>query len=158
MRTCPICGTKFKEYVSSNEKVYCSRKCQSRGVSIRAAARKKSARHAARQMKVCPECGKEFLQTHANKIYCSRRCGNKASHMAFRERRIASGWTPRERKIVPCPRRTVQSPKRAAERETLAKVRAYLALPAAERWLRRNELTREELKLAERMFNQRGAV
>lgn len=158
MRICPICGTQFKEYVSSHEKVYCSRKCQSRGVSIRAAARKKAARHSAWKTKACPECGKEFLQTHANKIYCSRRCGNKASHRASRERRIASGWTPRERKIVPCQRMTETSPQHSAEQEKLAKVRKYLALPASDRWTRRNELTREERKLAERMFNERGAI
>ena len=156
MRICPICGTQFKEYVSSHEKVYCSRKCQSRGVSIRAAARKKAARHSAWKTKACPECGKEFLQTHANKIYCSRRCGNKASHRASRERRIASGWTPRGRNGLSVSRKKVNSLRHSARQEMLAKVRAYIALPAAERWTRRNELTREELKLAERMFNQKG--
>ena len=154
MRICPICGNAFEERVSCHEKVYCSKKCQSRGLSIRAAARRKAARHAARQIKVCPECGKEFLQTNGNKVYCSKRCGNKASHRACRERMVASGWTSREKKIVQCPRRTVSSPRHSATREMLAKVRAYLALPASDRWARRNELSREELKLAERLFSE----
>ena len=157
MRKCPICGTLFKERKSSHEKVYCSRKCQSRGVSIRAAERKKAARHAARKMKVCPECGKEFLQTSANKVYCSRKCGNKTNHRASRERRIASGWIPRKRKVS-CLRKAGAKPQCSTGHEKLEKVRAYLDLPASERWSRRNELTRDELKLAERMFNKRGVV
>ena len=154
MRICPICGTPFNERKSSHEKVYCSRKCQSRGVSIRAAARKKAARHSARKTKSCPECGKEFLQTHGNKMYCSRVCGNKASHRASRERRIASGWIPRKRKVS-CLRKDGAKPQCSAEHEKLEKIRAYLDLPASERWSRRNELSRDELKLAEMMFNRR---
>lgn len=162
MRICPICGTRFKEYVSSNEKVYCSRKCQCRGVSIRAAARKKAARHAARQMKICPECGKEFLQTSANKVYCSKRCGNKATHRKERNRRLAAYFGDSNHRMEITRAKAERAANAASSawkrRNMLAHVRAYLDLPANERWARRNELTREERKLAERMFNERGVI
>ena len=162
MRICPICGNAFEERVSCHEKVYCSKKCQSRGLSIRAAARRKAARHADRQIKVCPECGKEFLQTSANKVYCSKRCGNKASHRKERNRRLAAYFgdknLTREITRVKAERAAKAASSAWKHRDMMAHVREYLDLPASERWARRNELTREELKLAERLFNQRGAV
>lgn len=160
MRTCPICGTKFKEFRSSNEKVYCSRECQKRGISIRCAARRKAARHAARQIVKCAECGKEFVQTTKLRIYCSKACGNKAGHRMERERQIAAGLrtTVRGR-----PRGSRSSVKVSAwanavthhieisERAMAEKARSYLSLSAEERWARRGELSKKELDLARKM-------
>lgn len=163
MKVCPICGKKFLDArKSSHEKVYCSSKCQRRGVSIRAAVRKKAARHAARKMKVCPECGNEFMQTSAHKVYCSKRCGNKASHRSERNRRLAANFgdfnLAREITRAKAERAAKAASSAWKHRDMMARVRAYLDLPASERWARRNELTKDERKLAERLFNQRGAV
>ena len=160
MRTCPICGTKFKEYRSSNEKVYCSRECQMRGVKIRQAAKRKAVRHAARTMAKCAVCGKEFLRHRPDMKYCCKACGNKAGHRMERERQIAAGLrtTVRGR-----PRGSKSSVKVSAlanavthhieilERAMAEKARAYLSLPASERWARRGELSKKELAMARKM-------
>ena len=156
MRTCPICGTKFKEFRSSHEKVYCSRECQRRGVQIRRAAMLKAARHAARPMASCPECGREFLRTMANKVYCSKACGNRASHRNAHERAVASNGGVLSPRARVASRATVGRVNRitasaVAEFEMLARVRAYLDLPAEERWARRGELSKKELDLARKM-------
>lgn len=155
MRTCPICGTKFKEYRSSHEKVYCSLKCQKRGITIRSAARRKAARHAARQIVKCAECGKEFVQTTKLRIYCSKTCCNKASHRSERARRSAIAKVKKPRARV-APRAKVERVRRRtaaaiADFEMLERVRAYLDLPASERWARRGELSNRELALARKM-------
>ena len=155
MRTCPICGTKFKEYRSSHEKVYCSRECQMRGVKIRQAARRKSARHAARQIVKCAECGKEFVQTTKLRIYCSKTCCNKASHRSERARRSAIAKVKKPR-ASGAPRAKAERVRRRtaaaiADFEMLERVRAYLDLPASERWARRGELSKKEHALARKM-------
>lgn len=64
-------------------------------------------------------------------VYCSRRCRN--------------GSRPKvQRKPSPPPR----------EDASLEKVRAYLALPAAERYARREELSYREHRLAMRMWEK----
>ncbi len=156
MRTCPICGTKFKEYRSRYEKVYCSRECQMRGVEIRRAARLKVARHAARPVVTCPECGRDFLRTMANKVYCSKTCGNRASHRNAKAKALAANGgnlKPRKRdasraKVERVKKMTASA---VAEFDMLERVRAYLDLPAEERWARRGELSKKELDMARKM-------
>ena len=53
------------------------------------------------------------------------------------------------------PRRAVRQPR--PQVDPLAKVRAYLALPASERYTRRDELTKSEQKLARELYLQEAA-
>lgn len=156
MRTCPICGTKFKEYRSSHEKVYCSLACQKRGISIRCAARRKAARHAARQIVKCAECGKEFVQTTKLRIYCSKKCCNKVSHRSERARRSAIVKVKKPRARVASMAKVERVRKMTAsavsEFDMLERVRSYLDLPASERLARRGELSKKELALARKMY------
>lgn len=156
MRTCPTCGTKFNEFRSSHEKVYCSRECQMRGVQIRRAAMLKAARHAARPVVTCPECGREFLRTMANKVYCSKACGNRSSHRTERCKALAANGGSLKPRSMDASRAKVRRVKKitasaVAEFEMLDRVRAYLDLPACERWARRGELSKKELAMARKM-------
>lgn len=128
-----------------------------RGVKIRQAARRKEARHAARPVVVCPECGREFLRTMANKVYCSKACGNMASHRNARAKDLAANGGVKKPRARVASRANVERVRRRtaaaiADFEMLEKVRAYLDLPASERWARRGELSKRELALARKMY------
>lgn len=82
----------------------------------------------------CELCGKRFAPANNRQIYCSAACARRV-----RDRRA----------------RARQSAARAA---SLARVRAYLALPPAERYARRGELTQAEHALAQKMYLENHAI
>ena len=127
-----------------------------RGVQIRRAAMLKAARHAARPVVTCPECGREFLRTMANKIYCSKACGNRASHRNAKAKALAANGGSLKTRKSDASRAKVERVKKmtasaVAEFDMLERVRAYLDLPAEERWARRGELSKKELAMARKM-------
>lgn len=167
--TCLVCGAEFEPNPSRPGQRYCSFACKQRASSRAAAARKKAARHAARKPKACVVCGRDFIAGKPQAIYCSKRCRSLAW-------RIAHGQgAPLPPKICPwcgtefVPQRkdsTFCSPEcarhgyaesngRAPSGETVdeARVRAYLALPDAERYARRGELTPAERNLAMKIWH-----
>ena len=163
--TCPVCGAEFER--SRPRQRFCSRTCKQRASSRAAAARKKAARHSARKPIACAICGKEFVPSTKLACYCSRTCRSRAfrmAHAVHHEER-ACKWcgkrfTPRRGDNVFCsPRCAANARYRASARARSsevvdeARVRAYLALPAAERWARRGELTPAEHKFAEKIWN-----
>ena len=127
-----------------------------RGVKIRQAAKRKAARHAARPVVTCPECGREFLRTMANKVYCSKACGNRASHRNAKAKALAANGgsiKPRKRdaSMAKVERVKKMTAAAVAEFEMQERVRAYLDLSAEERWARRGELSKKELDIARKM-------
>ena len=161
--TCPVCGAEFER--SRPRQRFCSRTCKQRASSRAAAARKKAARHAARKPVACAICGREFMPANSLARYCSRECKNRAfrvAHAVHHEER-ACKWcgkvfTPVRSGMMFCSRRCQchmreRTRVQAARVVDEARVRAYLALPAAERWARRGELTPAEHKFAEKAWN-----
>ena len=127
-----------------------------RGIKIRRAARLKAARHAARPVVTCPECGREFLRTMANKVYCSKACGNRASHRNAKAKALAANGGSLKPRARVASRAKVERVKKmtasaVSEFDMLERVRSYLDLPASERWARRGELSKKELDLARKM-------
>lgn len=88
------------------------------------------ARLAARPKIKCEWCGKEVVQHVSAQRFCSRNCRANAQAHAARAKA------------------------EAATRESIDKVRAYLALPPAERWAQRGTLTEAELKLASKKYEE----
>ena len=126
-RKCPTCGKTFTPKPKHPHTRYCSRTCSARGCAAAVQA----------PPRVCPWCGKEFIPRAYAQVYCSSSCG----YGAKRNREKA---------------RPVRKVGRAVPGEplaSLARVRAYLALPPAERWAKRGTLTDAELKLAARMYD-----
>lgn len=130
-RVCAFCGAKF--VTSRSNKKYCSRKCCADAKHREASAARSAARLAARTGRVCPVCGGKFTPKKSDAVYCSRAC------YLSREKDSPQFVKPKE----PRP-----------ERSSLEKIRAYLALPAAQRWRRLGELTQAERKVASRMWEE----
>ena len=92
----------------------------------------------------------------ANKVYCSKSCGNRASHRNAKAKALAANGgnlKPRKRdasraKVERVKKMTASA---VAEFDMLERVRAYLDLPAEERWARRGELSKKELDMARKM-------
>lgn len=126
---CPVCGKKFEPHRAGT--LYCSAKCSKAAANRRQNEKHKAARAAARGTRTCPTCGKVFTPKSSLAVFCSRRCRN--------------GSRPKvQREPSPPPR----------EDASLEKVRAYLALPAAERYARREELSYKEHRLAMRVWEK----
>lgn len=124
-RVCPVCGTTFTPKNSRGK--YCSAKC----------ANAKHHAHVRHDPKPCAWCGTAFTPTRSNQIFCSRAC-NDAAHGKARKIAGMSGCAGEASDAA----RTVRE----------EKVRAYLALPPAERYARRDELTQAEHKLAQKLY------
>jgi len=146
--TCPVCGKEFTASVdghASHTKLCCSSACKWKRVNrirhgqpvaeteYRALREKRKAARLAKLQRVCPVCGKAFVAdaTHLGAKYCSTACSNRAR----------AGSKPAAKPNA------VQ-----AYEASLARVRAYLALPPAERYVRRGELTQAEHALAQKMY------
>ena len=132
---CPVCGKEFE--ATHHLACYCSRQCRRKAENDK----EKAARLAARSNKVCPVCGVTFTPKRGNAIFCSVNCKSRDYRQSRRQSPMRISATPRP----------VNSALFAMER----RVSAYLALPAAERWARRGELTKKELSLAEKMWTER---
>ena len=153
-RTCPVCGKEFTASVDGHAgrtKHCCSSACKWKRINrirhgqpvaeteYRALCEKRKAARLAKLQRVCPVCGKAFVAaaTHPGAKYCSTACSNRAR--AGSKPAAAPAAKPN----------AVQ-----AHEASLARVRAYLALPHAERWAKRSTLTQAELKLASQLWDQ----
>lgn len=184
-RTCPVCGAAFAPNPARPRQVYCSRACKALA-NRRAADRRKSAKRAARRKQlVCPVCGKAFVQGRVGQLYCSRHCAKTAGNRAAARKRAeargvrtcewcGAAFSPKTSLARFCSRRCSRASaynqrrgaaaaarKRAearADLDALARVRAYLSLPPAERWARRGELTQAERALARKMYMENHPI
>ena len=149
---CPVCGKEFTASVEGHAgrtKLCCSSACKQRRrkrtqkgqpvaeTEYRAFCEKRKAERLAKLQRVCPVCGKEFAADpcHLGATYCSKSCSNRAragiKHAA-----------------APAAKPTADQ----SYEDSLARVRAYLKLPARERWANRGKLTDTELRMAEQMW------
>lgn len=136
---CPVCGRNFTPSLHYPAQKYCSRACW------------RAARKAPVPARPCAHCGREFTPSNRAAIYCSKRCGDAAYRHRHADKIRKYEAARRERaarKRPPRPRITADQAYEAA----LARVRAYLRLPAAERWAKRGTLTDVELRMAEAMW------
>ena len=132
-KTCTVCGQTFEPIPGQAHQCYCSIECRRKAGRMRRSA----ARAAARAGLRCEYCGREFDAVRRRQKYCSVKC-QRAAHWH-------GGAT-----VSPV---VANEPERDAK--SIARIRAYLALPAEERWARRNELTEAEKKIAKEMWCRR---
>lgn len=141
-RVCPVCG---KVFTPKNARgTYCSPRCANARFRV-------LARH---DPKPCAWCGRDFTHVRSSQKFCSREC-NLAAHVKSRK---GSGIAIRKvGRAVPGERQVG----RAVPGEplaSLARVRAYLALPPAERYARRGELTQAEHALAQKIYMENHSI
>lgn len=144
---CPVCGKEFTASVEGHAgrtRLCCSSACKWKRINrirhglpvaeteYRAFCEKRKAERLAKRQRVCPVCGKAFVAppTNPGAKYCSIACSNRA----------------RARKAAP--NITFVQKSEPQERSSIARVEAYLSLPAAERWARRDTLTKKEQAMA----------
>jgi RNA polymerase subunit RPABC4/transcription elongation factor Spt4 len=149
---CPVCGKEFTASVEGHAgrtKLCCSSVCKWQRINrirhgqpvaeteYRAFCEKRKAARLAKLKRVCPVCGKEFVADPRNlgAKYCSIACANRAR----------AGSKPA---APPAAKPTADQ----AYEASLARVRAYLKLPARARWANRGMLTDTELRMAEQMW------
>lgn len=142
---CPICGNTFTP--KNSRGVYCSRNCLAKAVRLRN-------RKAPPASRACECCGKEFTPKNSRARFCSKSCMERA----WRERngKVKSSATPPLNRATPFKDLKPRSGdlKRSDLTSSDLRVREYLSLPDAERYQRRGTLTKDELKMAEKMWNQ----
>ena len=149
---CPVCGKEFTARVEGRDgrtKLSCSSACKWKRINrirhgqpvaeteYRAFCEKRKAERLAKLRRVCPVCGKAFVAppTNPGAKYCSIACSNRAR----------AG-------IKPTAKPAAQPTSDQAYEASLARVRAYLKLPARARWANRGMLTDTELRMAEQMW------
>lgn len=149
---CPVCGKEFTARVEGRDgrtKLSCSSACKWKRINrirhgqpvaeteYRAFCEKRKAERLAKLRRVCPVCGKAFVAppTNPGAKYCSIACSNRAR----------AG-------IKPTAKPAAQPTSDQAHEVSLARVRAYLKLPARARWANRGMLTDTELRMAEQMW------
>ena len=155
---CPVCGKEFTASVegqSGRTKLCCSSACKQRRrkrtlkgqpvaeTEYRAFCEKRKAEQLANRQRVCPVCGKAFVANpyHLEAKYCSIACSNRAR---------AGNKCAAESKPTTAP--TAAPTADQAYEASVARVRAYLKLPARARWANRGMLTDTELRMAEQMW------
>ena len=152
---CPVCGKEFTASVEGHAgrtKLCCSSACKQRRrnrtqkgqpvaeTEYRAFCEKRKAARLAKRQRVCPVCGKAFVAdaAHPGAKYCTIACSNRAR----------AGSKPAAKpNAVP-----------GEPLASLARVRAYLALPPAERYARRGELTKAEHALAQKIYMENHSI
>ena len=149
---CPVCGKEFTARVEGHDgrtKLSCSSVCKWKRINrlrkgqpvaeteYRALCEKRKAERLAKLKRVCPVCGKEFVADPRNPgaKYCSIACSNRAR-------------TGSKNATAPTAAPTADQ----AYEASLARVHAYLKLPARARWANRGMLTDTELRMAEQMW------
>ena len=142
MNKCPICGAEF-EPVAHNAK-YCSKSCHRRAANRRYVAKRGAKRKAALGQRTCPTCGVVFKPHDKRQLYCSRACLSRAKRRASQGRPEADAANPRALRI--------KEPRLVAQAGAQERVRAWLALPPAERYATRDTLTKEDLRLAQKLY------
>lgn len=138
-RPCAFCGKDFKPSLYMPAQKFCSRRCwlAARQAERVQRAEKRKAERLAKRQRVCPVCGKAFVtdSCHLGRKFCSTACSNRA--------RAGSKYV-----TAPAAKPTADQ----AYEASLARVRAYLKLPARARWANRGMLTPTELRMAEQMW------
>ena len=131
--------------------------CEKRNVA-------KAEKAAKRLPKVCAYCGASFTPVRRDAVYCSKKCGDADYHRRNREtlrekERAYRATHPRPGRNVSAskarkatPNLTFVQKREIPERASIGRVEAYLSLPAAERWARRDTLTKKELTMAQAMW------
>ena len=149
---CPVCGKEFTASVEGHAgrtKHCCSSACKWKRINrirhglpvaeteYRAFCEKRKAERLAKLQRVCPVCGKAFVAppTNPGAKYCSIACSNRA------RAGIKHAAAP-----------AAQPTSDQAYEASVARVRAYLKLPARARWANRGMLTDTELRMAEQMW------
>ncbi|MBO7687080.1 MAG: hypothetical protein J6V72_11885 [Kiritimatiellae bacterium] len=158
---CPVCGKEFTSSVEGHArrtKLCCSSACKWKRINrirngqpvaeteYRAFCEKRKAARLAKLQRVCPVCGKEFAADpcHLGATYCSKSCSNRARATSMAVGRNVSASKARNA----APNITFIHKSEPQERSSIARVEAYLSLPAAERWARRDTLTKKEQAMA----------
>ena len=156
LSTCPVCSKVFVASVEGNSgrtKLTCSDACKWKRINrirngqpiaeaeYRAFCAQREAARKAKWLRVCAVCGKEFQARSDNPHAkcCSRSCGNR-----LRYRKPTHNGPD----ITFCPK------VEPVARDSYARVRAYLALPAAERYAQRDTLTKAEHALAQKLWHE----
>ena len=149
---CPVCGKEFTASVEGHAgrtKHCCSSACKWKRINrirhglpvaeteYRALCEKRKAERLAKLQLVCPVCGKAFVtdSCHLGRKFCSTACSNRA------RAGIKHAAAP-----------TAKPNADQAYEASVARVRAYLKLPARARWANRGMLTDTELRMAEQMW------
>ena len=149
---CPVCGKEFTARVEDHAgrtKHCCSSVCKWKRINrlrhgqpvaeteYRAFCEKRKAERLAKLRRVCPVCGKAFVtdSCHLERKFCSTACSNRARAGIKHAAKPAASPTADP-----------------AYEASLARVRAYLQLPARARWANRGMLTDTELRMAEQMW------
>ena len=136
--TCPTCGREFMPSVKHRrDQRYCSKSCAQRAIAAAKRLERPPTKRVLEPVK-CEWCGREFTPTRNGQRFCSREC-NLSSRGKGRK---GDPISIRRSQDCGCPCQDVD------------KVRAYLALPPAERWAKRGTLTEAELKLAAKMHDE----
>ena len=123
---------------------YCSKSCHRRAANRRYVAKRGAKRKAALGQRTCPTCGVVFKPHDKRQLYCSRACLSRAKRRASQGRPEADAANPRALRI--------KEPRLVAQAGAQERVRAWLALPPAERYATRDTLTKEDLRLAQKLY------
>lgn len=152
---CPVCGKEFTASVEGHvgrTKLCCSSACKQRRrkrtlkgepvdeTEYRAFCEKRKAERLAKLQRVCPVCGKAFVtdSCHLGRKCCSIACSNRARTGIKHAAKHAA--------------KPAQPTADQSYEASVARVRAYLKLPARARWANRGMLTDTELRMAEQMW------
>ena len=158
---CPVCGKEFTSSVEGHAgrtKLCCSSSCKWKRINrirkgqpvaeteYRAFCEKRKAARLAKLQHVCPGCGKAFVAdaTHLGAKYCSIACANRARATSMAVGRNVSASKARNA----APNITFVQKRETQERGSVARVEAYLRLPASERYAQRDTLTKKEQAMA----------
>lgn len=163
-RVCPVCGKEFSQPARQHgyPKVYCSLRCRNRK-NKQVYNEKRPSRAKVREPRPCECCGVMFVPKHDDAKYCSKRCGEIAYYARNREElrekeRAYRATHPRSRNVAAnkaraaAPNLTFVPKTEPVERDSAARVAAYLSLPAEERRARLDTLTKAEQAMARKAW------
>lgn len=166
-RVCPVCGKELPPDSRWNT-VYCSVRCRNHGnrlaylEKLRAVGKTRPSRAKVREPRACEFCGQMFVPKQDNSKFCSKKCSSaeyfRRNREELREKERAYRAThPRKGSHhghPPAAAAQIQfvQKRETPERDSVARVMAYLSLPDAERWARRSTLTKKELIMARDMW------
>ena len=179
-RKCELCGAAFAP--ANNRQRFCGKKCYRKAKWARIAATVRARRLAARANRVCSVCGKPFTPKNARGKYCSNRCASARFRVLAKHDPRPCAWcgrefTPLRSTQIYCSRecnRAAHGKSRKGtgiairkpggtiaidnRQPTIDKIRAYLALPPAERYARRGELSKAEHALAQKIYMENHSI
>lgn len=143
---CPVCGKEFtppdRPY-GGRTKRYCSAACRRKHEKDRV----KAAIKAAKAGRKCAWCGKDISHRNASAKFCSWQCKHAAKRGRATSMAVGRNVSASKARNA-APNITFVQKGEPQERSSIARVEAYLSLPAAERWARRDTLTKKEQAMA----------